>query len=186
MSDDYEVVGYILKKKPSGDGCAGCLGALIVIAILGACIESCVGGKTHSGNAHILSLLLSQCKQAHRRCEMVLIVCPGFRSLQCRYVLWNSASVAGIVLGKVLRIFGQLARHAMDIERWSIRRELHKVPCRGLPLDWQGGGLHDHLAPILTICHAQPAMAKGKFHIRRDAANVVATVSCSGDSEDEL
>lgn len=51
MSDDYEVVGYILKKKPSGDGCAGCLGALIVIAILGACIESCVGGKKNSGNA---------------------------------------------------------------------------------------------------------------------------------------
>lgn len=51
MSDDYEVVGYILKKKPSGDGCAGCLGALIVIAVLGACIESCVGGKKNSGNA---------------------------------------------------------------------------------------------------------------------------------------
>ena len=51
MSDDYEVVGYILKKKPDGDGCAGCLGALIVIAILGACIESCVGGKKNSGNA---------------------------------------------------------------------------------------------------------------------------------------
>ena len=50
MSDDYEVVGYILKKKPSGDGCAGCLGALIVIAILGACIESCVGGKKSAGN----------------------------------------------------------------------------------------------------------------------------------------
>ena len=51
MSDDYEVVGYILKKKPSGDGCAGCLGAFLVIAVLGACIESCVGGKKNSGNA---------------------------------------------------------------------------------------------------------------------------------------
>lgn len=51
MSDEYEVVGYILKKKPSGDGCAGCLGALLVIAILGACIESCVGGKKNSGDS---------------------------------------------------------------------------------------------------------------------------------------
>lgn len=48
MSDDYEVVGYILRKKEAG---AGCLGALIVIVILGACIESCVGGKKNSGHA---------------------------------------------------------------------------------------------------------------------------------------
>lgn len=48
MSDDYEVVGYILKKKEAG---GGCLGALIVIAVLGACIESCVGGKKSPGNA---------------------------------------------------------------------------------------------------------------------------------------
>lgn len=48
MSDDYEVVGYILRKKSTG---GGCLGALILIAIIGACIESCVGGKKSSGNA---------------------------------------------------------------------------------------------------------------------------------------
>ena len=53
MSDEYEVVGYVLKKKPDGDGCAGCLGALIAIAIFGACIESCVGGKKNSGNATV-------------------------------------------------------------------------------------------------------------------------------------
>ena len=53
MSDEYEVVGYVLRKKESNDGCAGCIGALIVIAILGACIESCVGGKKNSGNAAV-------------------------------------------------------------------------------------------------------------------------------------
>jgi len=53
MSDDYEVVGYILKKRDDGGGCAGCLGVLIAIAIFGACIESCVGGKKNSGNATV-------------------------------------------------------------------------------------------------------------------------------------
>jgi RecJ-like exonuclease len=48
MSDDYEITGIIVKKKESNDGCAGCLGALFLIAILGACFESCFGNGDKS------------------------------------------------------------------------------------------------------------------------------------------
>ena len=50
MSDEYDVVGLILKKKESNDGCAGCLGALVVVAIICAIIESCIGGKKKPAN----------------------------------------------------------------------------------------------------------------------------------------
>lgn len=53
MLDYYEILGYILKNNPDGNGCAGCLGALIVIAILGVCIESCVGGKKNPANSPV-------------------------------------------------------------------------------------------------------------------------------------
>lgn len=48
MSDEYEITGIIVKKKESNDGCAGCLGALFLVAILGSCFESCFsnGGKS--------------------------------------------------------------------------------------------------------------------------------------------
>jgi len=48
MSDEYEITGIIVKKKESNDGCAGCLGALFLIAILGACFESCFGNGDKS------------------------------------------------------------------------------------------------------------------------------------------
>lgn len=41
MSDEYEITGIIVKKKESNDGCAGCIGALFLGVILGACSESC-------------------------------------------------------------------------------------------------------------------------------------------------
>lgn len=41
MSDEYEITGIIVKKKESNDGCAECIGALFLVAILGACFESC-------------------------------------------------------------------------------------------------------------------------------------------------
>lgn len=50
MSDEYEITGIIVKKKESNDGCAGCLGALFLVAILGSCFESCFsnGGKSRT------------------------------------------------------------------------------------------------------------------------------------------
>lgn len=50
MSDEYEITGIIVKKKESNDGCAGCLGALFLVVILGACFESCFsnGGKSRT------------------------------------------------------------------------------------------------------------------------------------------
>lgn len=50
MSGEYEITGIIVKKKESNDGCAGCLGALFLVAILGACFESCFsnGGKSRT------------------------------------------------------------------------------------------------------------------------------------------
>ena len=120
MSDEYEVVGYVLKKRESGDGCAGCLGALIVIAILGACIESCVGGKKNPGNATAPAYTepAPVAGQAGASpVQMPRLMRPGFRSLQRQCALRNGASVAGTVRGRGLRTSGQSARHAMDIER---------------------------------------------------------------------
>ena len=44
MAEEYDVVGYILKKRETGGGggCAGCLVMLILLSVIGSCL---FGGK---------------------------------------------------------------------------------------------------------------------------------------------
>lgn len=51
MSEEYEITGIIVRKKDSNDGCAGCIGAVVLLVILGAFFESCLGNGGKSVNS---------------------------------------------------------------------------------------------------------------------------------------
>ena len=79
MSDEYEITGIIVKKKDSNDGCAGCIGALFLLAILGAFFESCLGNGGKSANSS------NQIDDTHPSVQQpVKPNSPPIRRIRCR------------------------------------------------------------------------------------------------------